>query len=98
MPGHEDDGMRRHFFGGDHEVAFIFSVFVVHQDYEFAFFDVPEGVFDAVKWSGHRGFSDFRISIKNCGARSPSDNPVLLRLSTGKRAPAVSRRPRASAG
>jgi hypothetical protein len=52
-------------FGGDDEIAFILSVFIVDEDDEFALFDVTDGVFDAVKGSGH-GFLQFRGVIAHC--------------------------------
>ena len=49
MPGHEIDGLGRDLFGGDDQIAFIFPIFIVDQDDEFALFDVPDCVFDAVE-------------------------------------------------
>jgi hypothetical protein len=59
MSGHKIDGLRRHMFGGDDEIAFILTIFIVDEDDEFALFDVPDCVFDAVKGRGH-GFLQFR--------------------------------------
>jgi hypothetical protein len=53
MLGHEIDGMRGHLFRRNDEVAFIFPVFIVHQDDELALFDVADGVFDTIERAWH---------------------------------------------
>src|SRR5207245_9064368 len=50
--GHEVDGVGRDLLGGHDEVAFIFSVFVIHQDDHAAISDVSNGVFNRVKFHG----------------------------------------------
>ncbi|MNQ88269.1 hypothetical protein D3C85_1035260 [compost metagenome] len=51
--GHEADGLGVAAFGGDQQVAFVFAVFVVHQQDHLALAVVLENVFDAVE--GHCG-------------------------------------------
>ena len=46
---HEIHLFGRDFFCGHDEVAFVFAVFVVHHDYEFAFAEVLDCLLDAVK-------------------------------------------------
>ena len=53
MFGHEIDGLGRDVLGRHDEIAFIFAIFVIDEDDEFPFLDVPNGVFDAVKGRGH---------------------------------------------
>jgi hypothetical protein len=53
MPGHEIDGLRGHLFCSNDQVAFVFPVFVVDQDHEFAPLDVANGVFDIVERLRH---------------------------------------------
>src|SRR5512147_515906 len=51
MLGHEIDGMGGNLLGSDDEIAFIFPVFVIHQDNELPLFNVSNRVFDAVEWA-----------------------------------------------
>ena len=45
--GHEVDGLGRDFIGGHGQVAFVFAVFVVHQDDHAALANVFDGFFDS---------------------------------------------------
>jgi len=54
---HEVDGFRRDFFGGHGQVAFVFAVFVVHQDDHAAGADFLQRFFHGCEWLfafGHR--------------------------------------------
>ena len=44
--GHEVDGVRRDFFGGHAEIAFIFAIFVIHENDHFAGADVLDSLFN----------------------------------------------------
>ena len=52
MHGHEVDGLGRDLFSRHDEVAFIFAVFVIHQDDHATISDVCDGTFDRVKFHG----------------------------------------------
>ena len=45
---HEVDFLRGHFFGSNHQIAFVLAVFVIHHDKEFAFLEILDGFFHAV--------------------------------------------------
>jgi hypothetical protein len=47
---HEVDGFGRDFFGGHRQIAFVFTVFVVHQDDHASGADFVEGFFDGSEW------------------------------------------------
>lgn len=53
--GHEVDDLGGDVSGGGDEVAFVFAVFVVHDDDEFAFLDVGDGFGDGVEFCFHDG-------------------------------------------
>src|SRR5579859_5488987 len=58
--GHEVDGVRRDFFGGHGEVAFVFAVLVVNEDDHAAVADFFDGLFDGGEMGavvGHEKFS-----------------------------------------
>ena len=46
---HEIDDFGRDLFGGDDEVAFVFAVFVVHDDHDLAVAEIFDGLFDAIQ-------------------------------------------------
>jgi hypothetical protein len=46
-------------FGGNDEIAFILTIFIIDEYDELPLLDVPNCVFDAVKGRGH-GFLQFR--------------------------------------
>ena len=48
--GHEVDRFRRDLFGGQHEVAFVFTVFVVDDDDHAPVADFVNGAGDIRKW------------------------------------------------
>ena len=50
---HKVDVFRRRFFGGANEIAFVFTVFVVHNDNDFAFFERFDRFFDRIESTGH---------------------------------------------
>ena len=52
MSGHEIDGLGRHVLRGHDKIAFILAIFIIDEDDKFALLDVPNGVFDVVKWRG----------------------------------------------
>jgi hypothetical protein len=54
MLGHEVDGLRSNFFGGNDQIPFIFPVFVVDQDNELPFLNISDGVFNVVERRRHR--------------------------------------------
>ncbi len=62
MAGHEVDGLRGDVLGSHNQIAFVLAIFVIHQDDEFALFDVSNGVFDAMKRCGHRSHIDLIVS------------------------------------
>jgi hypothetical protein len=53
FPGHEADGLGVATVGGEQQVAFVFPVFVVHQEHHLALPVVFDDFFDAVE--GHAG-------------------------------------------
>src|SRR5579875_950285 len=58
--GHEVDRLGGDFFGGHGEVAFVFAVFVVHEDNHAALADFFEGFFNSGEWGIG---SHFRVSL-----------------------------------
>ena len=47
--GHEGDRLRRGVGGGDHQVAFIFPVFVVGDDHHFSLPDIGDQIFNRIE-------------------------------------------------
>lgn len=68
--GHEIDGGGRGMLAGADEVALVFAVGVVHDDDEFAFADIGEDGFEAVKFGFHRREQASRSGGKSHTIRS----------------------------
>ena len=52
--GHEVDGFGRHVVGGEHQVAFVFAVFLVNQNDHAAGAHLGHDIFDWGNKGGHR--------------------------------------------
>ena len=70
--GHEVDGLRRDVVGGEHQVAFVFTVFFVHQDDDFSGAHVGHDVLDGRNGHGlgGEGRGGHRTTFANSGGNS----------------------------
>jgi hypothetical protein len=62
--GHEVDGFGGDFLGGHGEVAFVFAILIVDEDYHSALPDFLDGFFDSSKWQAHASHVIEKYSLK----------------------------------
>ena len=92
MLGHEVDRLGCHFLSRHHQVAFVFPVFVIHQDHELTLLDSSDGLFDLIlfdppyRWYKARDLLELSTADENYGVLTRFLGHLRDHLAPGGRA------------